>query len=193
MGGLGIDISRLERPHGDARQRGAFCQELPAVGMAVRTHQCLLGAHNEMPSSACQSLNGGQCGQRKGPSELECCKRLDGSRAARNDATYCFTPPQAVPRCPLLVVAVLAVQIQRPLRCTDFKEIPRARPEFGVYKVDVQPLLNTSRTEARHTNYAIYGVFSFCPDCGSHNSLRILRKNIEVISIGSVGQLKRGP
>jgi hypothetical protein len=31
-------------------------------------------------------------------------------------------------------------------------------------------------------DYAIYGVFAFCPDCGSHNSLQILRKNIEVIS-----------
>jgi hypothetical protein len=31
-------------------------------------------------------------------------------------------------------------------------------------------------------DYAIYGVFAFCPDCGSHNSLQILRMNIEVIS-----------
>ena len=28
--------------------------------------------------------------------------------------------------------------------------------------------------------YAIYGAFSFCPDCGSHNSLTILRKNLEI-------------
>jgi hypothetical protein len=31
-------------------------------------------------------------------------------------------------------------------------------------------------------SYAIYGVFSFCPDCGAHNSLQILQKNFEVIS-----------
>jgi hypothetical protein len=28
--------------------------------------------------------------------------------------------------------------------------------------------------------YAIYGAFAFCPDCGSHNSLTILRKNLEL-------------
>lgn len=28
--------------------------------------------------------------------------------------------------------------------------------------------------------YAIYGVFAFCPDCGSHNSFRILAKSLEV-------------
>jgi hypothetical protein len=30
--------------------------------------------------------------------------------------------------------------------------------------------------------YAIYGVFAFCPDCGQHNSLQILNKNLELIS-----------
>ena len=28
--------------------------------------------------------------------------------------------------------------------------------------------------------YAIYGVFGWCPDCGSHNSLQILSKNLEI-------------
>ena len=29
--------------------------------------------------------------------------------------------------------------------------------------------------------YSIYGVFAFCPDCGQHNSLQILDKNLEMI------------
>lgn len=29
--------------------------------------------------------------------------------------------------------------------------------------------------------YSIYGVFAFCPDCGEHNSLQILKKNVEVV------------
>lgn len=29
--------------------------------------------------------------------------------------------------------------------------------------------------------YSIYGVFAFCPDCGLHNSLQILRKNFELV------------
>jgi hypothetical protein len=28
--------------------------------------------------------------------------------------------------------------------------------------------------------YAIYGVFGWCPDCGLHNSLQILTKNLEL-------------
>lgn len=29
--------------------------------------------------------------------------------------------------------------------------------------------------------YSVYGVFAFCPDCGQHNSLQILEKNIELV------------
>ncbi len=29
-------------------------------------------------------------------------------------------------------------------------------------------------------DYAIYGVFAYCPDCGTHNSLQILKKNLEL-------------
>lgn len=29
--------------------------------------------------------------------------------------------------------------------------------------------------------YAIYGVFAFCPDCGIHNSFQILEKNLELV------------
>jgi hypothetical protein len=30
--------------------------------------------------------------------------------------------------------------------------------------------------------YAIYGVFGYCPDCGVHNSLQILEKNLEIVA-----------
>jgi hypothetical protein len=30
-------------------------------------------------------------------------------------------------------------------------------------------------------HYSVYGVFACCPDCGQHNSLQILRKNLEVV------------
>lgn len=29
--------------------------------------------------------------------------------------------------------------------------------------------------------YAIFGVFAYCPDCGTHNSLQILQKNMELV------------
>lgn len=31
-------------------------------------------------------------------------------------------------------------------------------------------------------HYSIYGVFGYCPDCGVHNSLQILTKNIELVA-----------
>ncbi len=30
-------------------------------------------------------------------------------------------------------------------------------------------------------HYSVYGVFAFCPDCGQHNSIQILDKNLEVV------------
>jgi hypothetical protein len=70
-----------------------------------------------------------------------------------------------------------------------------ARGEFGIgfslkishtpepIRYVVEREIETPLTCDRCTlDYAIYGVFAFCPDCGSHNSLQILRKNIEVIS-----------
>lgn len=29
--------------------------------------------------------------------------------------------------------------------------------------------------------YSVYGIFAFCPDCGQHNSLQILYKNLELV------------
>jgi len=31
-----------------------------------------------------------------------------------------------------------------------------------------------------HTEIRVYGLFAFCPDCGQHNSLQILKKNLEI-------------
>lgn len=42
--------------------------------------------------------------------------------------------------------------------------------------------LETSVTcEVCTLEYAIYGVFAFCPDCGTHNSIQILNKNMELV------------
>jgi hypothetical protein len=30
-------------------------------------------------------------------------------------------------------------------------------------------------------DYSVYGIFAFCPDCGTHNSLQILQKNIDLL------------
>lgn len=71
----------------------------------------------------------------------------------------------------------------------------RSRGPFGIrmsLKVTGRPhpihhyrekKLETEVTCDRCTlRYAIYGVFAFCPDCGVHNSLQIVRKNLELAS-----------
>jgi Zn ribbon nucleic-acid-binding protein len=30
-------------------------------------------------------------------------------------------------------------------------------------------------------NYSVYGLFAFCPDCGDHNSLQILKSNLDLV------------
>ena len=38
--------------------------------------------------------------------------------------------------------------------------------------------------------YSVYGVFAFCPDCGQHNSLQILQKNLGIV--GKMLDLAKG-
>lgn len=46
----------------------------------------------------------------------------------------------------------------------------------------VEPELQTDIVCDQCTlRYAIYGAFAFCPDCGTHNSLQILHKNLEFV------------
>jgi hypothetical protein len=46
----------------------------------------------------------------------------------------------------------------------------------------LEPSLETDLVCDKCTlNYAIYGVFAFCPDCGAHNSLLILNKNFDFV------------
>ena len=45
-----------------------------------------------------------------------------------------------------------------------------------------EKLLETHVTcETCTLEYAIYGVFAFCPDCGTHNSVQTLNKNMELV------------
>ena len=53
------------------------------------------------------------------------------------------------------------------------------RPPVRYYR---EPQLETGVVCPNCTlRYAVYGVFAFCPDCGQHNSIQILRKSLEVV------------
>jgi hypothetical protein len=53
-------------------------------------------------------------------------------------------------------------------------------PERIHYYAEKQVETNLQCAQCR-LEYSIYGVFAFCPDCRSHNSIQILQKNFEVI------------
>ena len=83
--------------------------------------------------------------------------------------------------------------IHEDLKTLEFDHKPEG--EFGIgisMKVEPgrQPPIHYYRekqleTEVVCTNctlrYSVYGVFAFCPDCGQHNSIQILDKNLEVV------------
>ncbi|WP_425399082.1 hypothetical protein [Aeoliella sp.] len=55
----------------------------------------------------------------------------------------------------------------------------RSKPSTIQYYVEKE-LETKVQCAACSLQYTIYGVFGFCPDCGVHNSLQILEKNLEL-------------
>ncbi|MCL4272256.1 MAG: hypothetical protein KJZ77_00165 [Anaerolineales bacterium] len=58
----------------------------------------------------------------------------------------------------------------------DFKGSPHPIRYYQEKQIETQVTCEICTLE-----YAIFGVFSFCPDCGTHNSIQILKKNLELV------------
>jgi hypothetical protein len=58
-----------------------------------------------------------------------------------------------------------------------FKVSGRPAPIRHYHEYELETTVVCERCTLR---YAVYGVFAFCPDCGAHNSLQILEKNLEL-------------
>lgn len=84
--------------------------------------------------------------------------------------------------------------VTKDLKDLEFQIKPKGPFGIGIsMKVQPGPLhpIHRYKEEALETHiecssctlkYAIFGVFAFCPDCGKHNSLQILDKNLELVS-----------
>lgn len=83
--------------------------------------------------------------------------------------------------------------LHKDLKKLEFDHKPKGRFGIGI-SMKVKPARPTPIHYYRETQletevvcsnctlrYSIYGVFAFCPDCGQHNSLQILDKNLEVV------------
>ena len=109
-----------------------------------------------------------------------------------NDHSKFWTPEQ------LKYAESVAMQQINQALSIDMKEWSRrlereTRNSFLKMKVDYKPGVHPIRyyrekeLETHITcnkctlEYAIYGIFAFCPDCGEHNSYQILQKNFELV------------
>jgi len=87
----------------------------------------------------------------------------------------------------------IADAVHKDLKRLEFKHKPRGAFGIGLsMKVERgRPIpIRYYREKALETEvvcsncglrYSVYGVFAFCPDCGQHNSLQILDKNLNVV------------
>lgn len=91
-----------------------------------------------------------------------------------------------------LVMREVTGALLKDLKSLEFNHRPRGAFGIGMsMKVTGRPtavrLYRESRLETEVVcdrctlRYSIYGVFGFCPDCAVHNSLQILKKNLELI------------
>lgn len=80
----------------------------------------------------------------------------------------------------------------------DFKKLEFDHKPKGAFGIGISMKVKTGRPTPIHhyrekkleteivcdsctLRYSVYGVFAFCPDCGQHNSLQILDKNLELV------------
>ena len=83
--------------------------------------------------------------------------------------------------------------IRKDLKTLEFEHKPRGPFGIGIsMKVKSGPRLPIHHYREKELEttivcrnctlrYAVYGVFAFCPDCGRHNSVEILEKNLEIV------------
>ncbi len=84
----------------------------------------------------------------------------------------------------------IADALHQDLKALEFESRPSGGFGFGIslkVKRGTRPPIRYYREKRLETlvvcdscslEYAVYGVFAYCPDCGKHNSLQILQKNL---------------
>lgn len=90
-----------------------------------------------------------------------------------------------------VVINKVTGAIVKDLKTLEFNHRPKGPFGIGIsMKVEgrARPILHYSELELEEEvvcdhctlRYTVYGTFAFCPDCGQHNSLQILEKNLAV-------------
>lgn len=105
-----------------------------------------------------------------------------------------FTTKEQIEYAKSVVIRQVTDAIHQDLKSMEFNHRPRGAFGIGIsMKVTegARPPIRHYREKELETEvvcdactlrYAIYGVFGWCPDCGVHNSVQILTKNLELAS-----------
>lgn len=123
--------------------------------------------------------------------DLQCHCPYCGHAAESSD----FTTPAQIEYAKSVAFRQITQAFNRDLKSLEFDHRPRPGTfGFGI-SLKVTPgspvrirhyrerALETHVTCVKCTlDYAIFGLFAFCPDCGEHNSSQVLEKNLEVIA-----------
>ncbi len=103
-----------------------------------------------------------------------------------------FFTPEQIEYAKSVVIRHVTDAIHADLKALEFDHKPRGAFGIGismkVSRSNPTPISHyrEKQLETKVTcddctlKYAIYGVFGWCPDCGAHNSLQILSKNLEL-------------
>jgi hypothetical protein len=122
----------------------------------------------------------------KGPAPCHC--PYCGHSGAHNT----FFTPEQIEYAKSVAIRRIADAVHQDLKALEFDHKPQGAFGIGismkVSRSGEHPIhyyrekqLETKVTCDKCTlRFAIYGVFGWCPDCGAHNSLQILSKNLEL-------------
>jgi len=143
----------------------------------------------ECPSRDCESYFTIEFGTGLEDEDLPCHCPYCGYTAPHDE----FWTKEQIAYAESVALREITDAFQRDMKELEFDHKPRGALGIGVsMKVQSGPSIPVRyyrekqlETEAVCANctlrYSVYGVFAFCPDCGQHNSLQILDKNLEVV------------
>ena len=143
----------------------------------------------ECPQEACEGYFKVKPGTGLTGSDLPCHCPYCGHTSSSND----FWTKAQLEYAKSVVMRQVSAAVHKDLKSLEFDHKPKGLFGIGMsLKVKPgQPLpIRYYREEALETkvtctsctlDYAVYGLFGFCPDCGVHNSLQILGRNLDLV------------
>jgi len=142
----------------------------------------------ECPATGCESYFKIQPGTGLSGADLQCHCPYCG----HEDAPDKFFTQAQIEYAKSIVISQVTGALLMDLKTLEFNHRPS-----GGFGIGISMKVSGQQTPVRHyrekqletevvcdkctLRYMIYGVFGFCPDCGTHNSLQILKKNLELV------------